>query len=38
MPYRNNEYEDNQCTFNCDKCGLCCQHLRDFGDLYHDLS
>ncbi len=37
MPYRNNEYEDNQCTFNCDKCGLCCQHLRDFGDLYHDL-
>lgn len=25
-------------TFKCDKCGLCCRSLNDFGDLYSDLN
>ncbi len=28
---------DGFAEFVCDKCGLCCQHLREFGDLYRDL-
>ena len=23
--------------FVCDKCGLCCSHLKDFGDAYASL-
>ncbi len=23
--------------FHCDKCGLCCQNLKRFGDFYKDL-
>ncbi len=24
-------------SFKCDKCGLCCRSLREFGSLYSDL-
>lgn len=37
MEYDECNYNDKQCYFICDKCGLCCQHLRDFGELYQDL-